>query len=211
MKKLNISLDSLEPLIQKAAELTRMQRIIICAATVVVVIGAFVLFLYKPQYEKIGVIKKHIAEQQEKLEKTKASAAEFDTYKKLMEEKQVQFNIAARELPLTAEVPSLLKDISQAGKDSGLTFLLFQPQAEVRHDFYADIPVKMELSGSYHDLGSFFDRLAGMPRIVNINSFDMSGASPVLKISCVAETYKFIEQQPAPATDQKKGKKGGKK
>ncbi len=210
MKKLNISLESLEPMIQKISELNRMQRIIICCATVVVVFGFFIFLFYRPQYQKIGVLKKDITAQQEKLDQTKKSAAEFDKYKKLMEEKQVQFNIAARELPLTAEVPSLLKDISQAGKDSGLTFLLFQPQAEVKHDFYADIPVKMDLTGSYHDLGSFFDRLAGMPRIVNIASFSMTGVSPSLTISCQAETYKFIEQQEAPAAEPAKGKKAKK-
>jgi len=116
--------------------------------------------------------------------------------------------VVARALPLTDEVPSLLRDISQSGKDSGLTFLLFKPEAEKKQNFYAELPIRMDLTGTYHDLGSFFDELARMPRIVNVKTFDMKGKGGAwLSISCRAETYKFIESAPAKNDDKSKNKK----
>lgn len=207
MKKLDISLNSIEPLIKQISELTKIQRIIACCVSVALIIGGFVYFLYMPKYEDINKFNQEIAQQQEKLEKTKKSAAQYADYQKKLENAQAKFNVVARALPLKDEVPSLLTGISQAGKDAGLSFLLFKPEPERMKDFYAELPVKMNLSGTYHDLGSFFDHLAGMPRIVNIKKFDMQIANNAdLKIACTAETYKFVEPQP-----EKAGKGKGKK
>ncbi len=89
--------------------------------------------------------------------------------------------VAAKALPEKDEVPSLLTSISQVGNEAGLEFLLFKPEAEVLKDFYAELPITMELSGSYHDLGVFFDQLAGMPRIVNINKFEINSDAKNVK------------------------------
>jgi type IV pilus assembly protein PilO len=148
-----------------------------CAGLIAAVVGIFVWFLYVPQIKEQSRLNKSIAEETQKLEQTKASAAELEKYQKLMEEKQAQFNIASKQLPQTDEVPTLLKNISQAGKDAGLEFLLFKPMEENLKNFYAVIPVQMDLYGTYHDLGVFFDRVAGMSRIVNIKSFEMKTAS----------------------------------
>jgi type IV pilus assembly protein PilO len=177
MKKINFSLSALEPLIQKISDLTKIQRILICVGGVGALIGLFVWFLYVPQIKAQNELSTSIAEESEKLKQTKASAEELEKYQKLMEEKKIQFNIASKQLPQTDEVPTLLKNISQAGKDAGLAFLLFKPVAESLKNFYAEIPVQMELYGSFHDLGVFFDRLAGMSRIVNIRSFEMKLAT----------------------------------
>jgi type IV pilus assembly protein PilO len=177
MDKINISLSSFEPLIQKISDLTKLQRILISVGAVGVVIGLFVWLLYVPQIKEQTKLSKAIGEETEKLKQTKANAAELGKYQKLMEEKQAQFNIASKQLPQTDEVPTLLKNVSQAGREAGLAFLLFKPMAESLKNFYAVIPVQMDLYGSFHDLGVFFDRVAGMSRIVNIRSFEMKLAS----------------------------------
>lgn len=220
MKKLDVSLNSIEPLIKQISELTKIQRIIICCVSVAVIVGIFVYFLYMPKYEDINRLKKDIAQQQEKLEKTKKSAAQYAEYQKKLENAQAKFNVVARALPLKDEVPSLLTGISQVGKDAGLSFLLFKPEAEVMKEFYAELPVKMTLSGMYHDVGVFFDQLAGMSRIVNVKKFDIKlpqkgkkgEAVPegALTIECTAETYKFVESPPV-KEDDGKGKKKKKK
>ena len=206
MKKIELPLNSIEPLIQKISDLTKVQRIAICVAVVVVVVGIFVYFLYMPKYEEIAKLNKDIKTQEALLKKTKQNAAQFVKYQKLMEEKQAEFNVVSRALPLKREIPSLLINISQYGKAAGLEFLLFEPKAEKKKNFYAEIPVQMKLSGTYHELGVFFDKLASMNRIVNINRFDLEGSSSNLSISCVAATYKFIE-----SSGEKKGKKKKKK
>lgn len=228
MKKIGLSLDAVEPLIQKIATLTKLQRILISAGTVALVIGLFVGLLYWPQIERQGQLSKQISGTQANLKQVKATAATLPEYEKKMAEKQAEFAIAAKKLPETVEVPQLLTSVSEAGKDAGLDFLLFQPEKEVPKNFYAEIPVKMELFGTYHDLGDFFDRLAQMPRIVNIKNFEAKmgqagkrgaarGRTPVkdpgrsLTIACMAETYRFIETPPEePAATQQKGKRARK-
>ncbi len=221
-KKLDISLNSIEPLIQKISDLTKIQRILLSCALVVLIVGGFVYFLYMPSYEQISKLQKEITEQETKLKENKKSADQYAGYQKKMAEAQAIFNIAAKSLPEKDEVPSLLTSISQVGKDSGLEFLLFKPEPEVLKDFYAELPITMELSGSYHDLGVFFDQLAGMPRIVNINRFEMtsgtgkakkkgtggSATQEELVIKCQAETYKFVEFTPDAKKEDAKDKKG---
>ncbi len=177
MDKINLSLSSLEPVIQKIGELTKIQRILISVGAFVAVVGLFVWLLYVPEIQAQAKLSASIAEESEKLKKNKANAAELEKYEKLMAEKQAQFNIASKQLPQTDEVPTLLKNISQAGRDAGLAFLLFKPLNESLKNFYAVIPVQMDLYGTYHDLGVFFDRVAGMSRIVNIKSFEMKPAA----------------------------------
>ena len=221
MKKLDASLNSLEPLIKQISELTKIQRIIICCVSVALIIGGFVYFLYMPKYEDINKLNKDIAAQQEKLKTTKKNAAQYAEFQKKLENAQAKFNVVARALPLKDEVPSLLTGISQAGKDSGLSFLLFKPEKEIMKEFYAELPVAMELSGTYHDLGMFFDELAGMSRIVNVKKFDVQfpkqkgknqpATGNELVIACTAETYKFVETPPAKEEDDGKGNKKKKK
>ena len=222
-KKLDISLNSLEPLIQKISDLTKIQRILLSFALVALIVGGFVYFLYMPNYDQISKLQKEITSQETKLKESKKSADQYAGYQKKMTEAQAIFNIAAKSLPEKNEVPSLLTSISQVGKDAGLEFLLFKPEGEVLKDFYAELPITMELSGSYHDLGAFFDQLAGMSRIVNINRFEMktgsskakkkamgksgSAAQGDLFISCKAETYKFVEFTPDAKKEDAKNKK----
>jgi type IV pilus assembly protein PilO len=212
MKKSEFSLNSVEPLIQKIGELTKVQRIIICCLSVALILGGCIYFLYMPKYEAIAKLKKEISEQEDTLKKTKANAQQLAEYQQKLEAAQAKFNIVAKALPLSNEIPSLLTGISQVGKDSGLSFLLFKPEPEVVKEFYAELPVTMNLSGTYHDLGVFFDQLAGMARIVNVKKFDMQipKEGSALTIACTAETYKFVETQP-PVVDDGKGKKKQKK
>jgi type IV pilus assembly protein PilO len=209
MKKIDISLNSIEPLIKQISELTKIQRIIICCGSVALIVGLFIYFLYMPKFEEINKLKTSIAEQEEKLKITKRNAAQYAEYQKKLEAAQAKFNVVAKALPLNDEVPALLTGISQVGKDSGLTFLLFKPEKERIKEFYAELPVTMNLRGSYHDLGVFFDQLAGMSRIVNVKKFDMKipDKGSGLNIACTAETYKFVEPKPAKEGKGKKKKK----
>lgn len=234
IKKLDLSLNSIEPLVQKISALTKVQRIMVCCAMVVLIVGGFVYFLYMPKYDKIAKAEKEMKQQEKTLKESKKSADQLPQYEKQMADAQVRFKIAAKALPEKNEVPSLLTNISQVGKDAGLEFLLFKPEPEKLQDFYAELPITMQLEGSYHDLGSFFDQLASMSRIVNINKFEMQsgakkgkivavkgkksvisgqGATNDLIIAVTAETYKFVEFMPEAKKEdaQKKGKKAREK
>jgi type IV pilus assembly protein PilO len=116
-----------------------------------------------------------------------------------MKAAEEQFEIAKMALPEKEEIPSLLASISQSGKDSGLEFLLFQPKPEVKKDFFAEIPVAISVSGGYHNVAMFFDKVANLSRIVNINNIALKPQKngEELVTNCTAVTYKFVEAVPA--------------
>jgi type IV pilus assembly protein PilO len=119
-----------------------------------------------------------------------------------MQEAEAQFKIAMSALPEKEEIPSLLTSISKSGQEVGLEFLLFEPKAETRREFYAEIPVAMNIRGDYHNLAVFFDKVARLSRIVNINNITINRSKDIkdpkdLSTACTAVTYKFVEPPPA--------------
>lgn len=198
MKKNNTSTGTFGPLIEKIERLTKPQRIGIYAGVLVLIIGLSVWFLMWPKYDNIGRLEKQLAQVQEQLAKAKKNAAQLNDWRNKMKQKEAQYKTVMRALPENEEIPSLLAGISQAGKDAGLEFLLFQPKPESAKDFYAEIPVDISVSGTYHEAALFFDKVSNLPRIVNIRDIKMSPQSKQdesndLVTTCQAVTYKFIE------------------
>ncbi|MBI5896906.1 MAG: type 4a pilus biogenesis protein PilO, partial [Desulfobacterales bacterium] len=127
--------------------------------------------------------------------------------------KEAEYKQVSRAFPGKEEIPSLLAGISQAGKEAGLEFMLFQPKPEVPKDFYAEIPVDINVSGNYHQVAIFFDKVANLPRIVNVRDVKMAPLSQKdetssLTTSCQAVTYKFSESGPKPKAGQPKKQTG---
>jgi type IV pilus assembly protein PilO len=199
MKKGNsISIDSVSPLIEKIEQLSKVQRILITVGVFVILLGSFTYFFYLPKFQEIDKLKKELATQQNNLATAKKNAQELNTYRAKMKAAEEQFEIAKMALPEKEEIPSLLASISQSGKDSGLDFLLFQPKPEVKKDFFAEIPVAITVSGGYHNVAMFFDKLANLSRIVNIHNIDIKPqkGGEELVTNCTAVTYKFVESTP---------------
>lgn len=124
-----------------------------------------------------------------------ARAANLDAYKAQLEEMRRSFGAMLRQLPGEAEIDTLLTDISQAGLASGLQQELFSPQSEVAREFYAEVPIEIRLSGSYHQFGEFASSVAALPRIVtlhNINITQGKGGGD-LTMNVVAKTYRYLE------------------
>jgi type IV pilus assembly protein PilO len=191
----------------KIEQLSKVQRIVIFSGVFIAIIAIFVFLFYKPKFAKISNLNNQLKTLEQKLVVAKKNAADLKEFQKKMQEAEVQFKTAMRALPEKEEIPSLLTSISRSGQDVGLEFLLFEPKAEVRKEFYAEIPVAMQVRGGYHDLAIFFDKVARLSRIVNIKNIEMGRAkdSMDLNTSCTAVTYKFVE--PAPPKEGKKKKK----
>ena len=193
----------------KIENLSKIQRILIFSGVFALIIAIFIFALYKPKLEKIGKLKKELGTLEKKLVVAKKNAADLEKFKKIMQAAEVQFKKAMKALPEKEEIPSLLTSISRSGQDVGLEFLEFTPKADVRKEFYAEIPVAMKVKGGYHDLAIFFDKVARLSRIVNIKNISMSRAknSQELNASCTAVTYKFVEPVPEKTSKKKKKKK----
>jgi type IV pilus assembly protein PilO len=208
MKKATaVSTEKVNPLFEKLEQLTKIQRIGIWAGLLLLLIGGFVYFSYLPKLEKIDRLHNNLKKVEKQLEAAKTNARQLNMYRKKMQDAEEQFKIVMRALPEKEEIPTLLTGISKAGKDSGLTFILFQPKHEVKKDFYAEIPVAMKITGDYRGVAEFFESVADLNRIVNIRNIDLSPnkTGTMLTTTCTAVTYKFIE------ADQKQKKKSRRK
>jgi type IV pilus assembly protein PilO len=190
-----VSVEKANPVFEKLEQLTKVQRIAIWAGVLVLLIAAFVYFSYLPNLKNIDRLRTRLAKIENELKVAKKNARELNAYRKKMQEAEEQFKIVMRALPEKEEIPTLLTGISKAGRDSGLEFILFKPTPEIEKDFYAEIPVAMEVIGDYHGVATFFESVADLNRIVNIRDIDMKPdkESSKLLASCSAVTYKFIE------------------
>ena len=194
MKQIDMVLKSLEPFLDKIEKLPKAQRIMIFVGVFVFLLGSAYYFLFGPKFTKIEVLTQEKGEVERKLFSAKRNARQKETYRKKYKEAQDQFKIAKRALPGKKEIPSLLESISASGQDSGLEFNLFQPGGEINRDFYAEIPVSIQLSGGYHNLALFFDKISRLSRIVNIKNIRISPLKAgKLTTSCTALTYRFVE------------------
>ena len=153
-------------------------------------------------------------------------AANLEAYKTQMAEMEKRFGSMLRQLPKKAEVADLLVEISQTGLSNNLEFSLFKPSAEIRKEFYAELPVNINVTGTYHDFGNFATGIAALPRIVTIHDVEMEPlkankksskkeddkpldleADKKLTIKLIAKTYRYLDQDEISSSRQKKDKK----
>lgn len=185
----------------KLAKLSKLHKLLILVATLGALWAGFFWWSYLPQSEQIERLRGELKKAQGELERLRRVEQDLRAFKKEFKEVEAKFIQALQLLPDKQEIPSLLASISKLGADSGLEFLLFQPQQEIPRSFYAEIPLKVEVSGQYHNVAAFFDRVSKLSRIVNIGSVTMTpakrqGEDVVLTTGCTATTYKFIESPP---------------
>ncbi len=169
-------------------------RIAIFLGTLVLLAGLFIYFVYLPYSEEIAKSRDEIAKLQQKLNQAVVRARALKKFEAEYAEVDAQFQEALKLLPNTKEIPSLLKSITQLGTDSQLEFLNFSPQRERPQDFFMEIPVSIEVKGTYHNVAVFFDKVGQMERIVNILNVSMTPQkerSTILTTRCDAVTYRF--------------------
>ena len=99
-----------------------------------------------------------------------------------------------KQLPSKAEMAALLSDINQAGVGRGLTFDLFKPGSVLVKDYYAELPIQIQVNGTYHDVGAFASDMANLPRIVTLNNMTLTaGKDGQLTLDAVAKTFRYLE------------------
>ena len=146
----------------------------------------------------------------------KTQAINLDLYKQQMNEIDRSFGALLKQLPNKAEVESLLIEINQSGMGRGLQFELFKPVQEVQKDFYAELPVTVRLTGSYHDLGAFAGDIGRLSRIVTLNNISITPNQQAkdgsLVMDAVTRTFRYLDDEELAAKRKaEKAKKGKKK
>jgi type IV pilus assembly protein PilO len=142
----------------------------------------------------------------------KRQAVNLPEYRRQLSEIDRQFGALLKQLPNRSEIESLLADINQAGLGRGLQFDLFKPGSEGMKDFYAELPIAVRVTGSYHDLGEFVGDVAQMPRIVTLNDIAIESIKDgSLKFDATAVTYRYLDDDEVARLRKEKAKeKAGK-
>ena len=132
-------------------------------------------------------------------ENKQRKAANYDAYKAQLSQIEQSFGTMLRQLPGETEIPSLIVDVSQAGLASGLQEKLFQPQPEIPRDFYAEKPIKIRLSGGYHEIANFVSGVAALPRIVTLHNINITpegqDSFDKLSLEVTAQTYRYLDEE----------------
>jgi len=122
------------------------------------------------------------------------AAVNLDSYKKQMQEMKDNFSLLLKRLPTSHETPGLLDDITFVGTTSGLTFIKINWLPEQEKEFYTELPIQIEVLGTYHEFGQFVSKVAALPRIVTLHDFSIVEAEEnQLRLNVVAKTYRYKE------------------
>lgn len=180
-------------------------RIGLVLAACIAVVAAMGNWMIKPQFDKLKVVEAKELTLRAKFDSEQAKAANRTAYVEQLANMKKTFNVMKRQLPSKTDIESLIVDLSQKSVASGLKVEYFKPESEIPREFYAEYPIKISVSGQYHQFGEFISGLASLPRIVTLNNIDISeirdatseqksARSSKLKMDLVATTYRYIEE-----------------
>ena len=151
--------------------------------------------------DQLAALEKKETEKIEILKVRQRKAANLNALKEQMKEMEISFGDMVRQLPNQTEVAGLLVDISQTGLGAGLEFKLFEPKAENPKEFYAVLPISINVVGNYHQFGEFISGLAQLPRIVTAHEIKIKSEQanekariPILEMNTIAKTYRALEE-----------------
>lgn len=164
--------------------------VIVCAA-----IG-FAGYWYdtKKQLQQLDGLERQEFTLRKDFEKKQTKANVLPKLKEQLEEIKKSFGELLRRLPSKTEVPALLVDISQTGLANGLTFTRFEPGREIRREFIRELPIKLTLVGTYHDLGKFVSGIAALPRIVTQHDITLNPKGGTVTMTQTAKTYRYEDE-----------------
>lgn len=170
---------------------------------IIILFGMFLVLLFlagwfgwQSQYEELGAKRQDEAKLKEDWLGKKRQAVNLEEYRNQLAEIERSFGTLLKQLPNASEMESLLIDINQAGLGRGLQFELFKPGAEVVKDFYAELPITVNLTGSYHDFGAFAGDVAKLPRIVTLNDVNVAPgkSGDGLVLATTAKTFRYLDE-----------------
>ncbi|MCC6630056.1 MAG: type 4a pilus biogenesis protein PilO [Chloroflexi bacterium] len=184
---------------------------VVATCFVVLSIAGFYLFVWQSREPELATLEKQELQLRSELRTKHQKAVNLEVYKQQLADIEKSFGAMLRQLPSKTEVDNLLVDISQTGLAAALDEKLFQPQAEIKKDFYAERPIKIRLTGSYHQFGEFIGGIAALPRIVTlhdiqIKSADKSKVFDQLQMDLTAKTYRYLDDEEVAAAEAEKRK-----
>lgn len=154
-------------------------------------------FVTKAQLADLNTVQLKEASLKKEFEQKAFEAANLDALRKQMDEMQQIFGALVSQLPSDTEVPGLLEDITATGVDNGLEFQSIELQSELAQEFYIELPIDINVTGSYHDLGAFVSGISSLPRIVTLHDFEIlpiEDRPGVMAMKILAKTYRYKDE-----------------
>ena len=200
--KLNLPGNALH---DKISAMTTVQKVLMVAGTVLLLAVAFYFLKYQEQVDRINALNKEVAAQTKRVAEVKQAVVQLEKLKADLAKSESDFADVLALLPDQKEIPGLLESVSQLGNRVGLESVLFQPQPEQAREFYSVIPVRLELTGTFQNLGVFLDNVSKLNRILKVENMNLTRqkGDPRLKVECQIVTYRFVEKPEGEAPKKK--------
>jgi type IV pilus assembly protein PilO len=181
--------------IREAGNWPLLPKLAVLALIFVVIVIAGGLFDWRDQLDALDRVEAEEGKLRESYASKKAKAVNLELYVQQLREIEQSFGALLKQLPNKSEMDALLTDINQAGLGRGLQFELFKPATQERlADFYAELPISVKVTGTYHDMGAFASDVAQLPRIVTLNDVVISNDKGTLTMDAVAKTFRYLDE-----------------
>ena len=191
-----MTLDDIRRLnIREAGNWPLLPKIVMLGLILVVIVVAGGLLDWRDQFDSLDRVQAEEVKLRESYASKKAKAVNLELYVQQLREIEQSFGALLKQLPNKSEMDALLTDINQAGLGRGLQFELFKPATQERlADFYAELPISVKVTGSYHDMGAFASDVAQLPRIVTLNDIAIANDKGTLTMDAVAKTFRYLDE-----------------
>lgn len=192
-----MNLDDIRRLnIRDAGNWPLLPKILILGVIFLLIVAAGGFLDWKDQLEALDKAQDEETKLRQSYAEKKAKAVNLELYVQQLREIEQSFGALLKQLPNKSEMDALLTDINQAGLGRGLQFELFRPAAQERiADFYAELPISLRITGTYHDMGAFASDVAQLPRIVTLNDVGILNDKGTLTMEATAKTYRYLDEQ----------------
>jgi type IV pilus assembly protein PilO len=203
----------LDEKLEQLGKLPKAARMGAVAAILVAVLAGYYFLSYSEVQTDLGRFRNQANELQRKLNNARAVTDNLDAFKEEVAGLERQLRLALRQLPNRKQFEDLLRDISTVGKKVGVQIKSIERSDEKIHEFYAEVPFKIGLEGRYHSIALFFERIAKLPRIVNVGSMkvvvsDENAQRTLVRVNGVASTYRFLGDESSGQSNDSKAKPG---
>jgi type IV pilus assembly protein PilO len=192
------------------------QKLAVLGGVVLTVLFLDWQYWYGPNQRDLADLNAQVAQKRADLDVRRSKTNARSEFERELRDLNAELRRAQARLPDQREIADLLSSVAASGRASGLEITLFRQKPEVYHDFYAEVPVEMQMRGTYHDVALFLDRVKRLDRIVNISDIQMrkprvEGDRMTLDAACTATTFRFLDEVERARIIEEKKKSGGKK
>lgn len=195
--------------LETVLELPIQAKLGILAGFVVAIASGYYFLYHTPVREEIVKIETEISTVQLEIAEREGMVANLPRFEKEVEKLEIELKKALSELPDKSEIDQLLARVSDKARDAGLEIRLFKPRGEEKKEFYAEVPVEVEVYGGFHQVATFFDEVGHLERIVNLGQLvmkepEITEERVTLKTNVVATAFRFLDEKERPSVEEKK-------